>query len=85
MKTEWDYTNLADAYLLRPDYAPDAIRQMLEVSGVVPGNRACDIGAGAAHLTLELARFGLNVCAVEPNDAMRANGVKRTADFSNVI
>ena len=85
MKTEWDYTNLAEAYLHRPDYAPDAIRQMLEISGVQTYDRACDMGAGAAHLTLELAKFGLNVCAVEPNNAMRANGVKRTADFKNVI
>lgn len=85
MKTEWDYTNLAEAYLRRPGYAPEAISKMLEVSGVKPGDRACDIGAGAAHLTLELAKFGLNICAVEPNDAMRANGVKRTTEYNNVI
>lgn len=27
MKTEWDYTNLADAYLKRPDYAQTAIER----------------------------------------------------------
>lgn len=84
MKTEWDYTNLAEAYLRRPEYAHSAISQMLERAGVKPGDAACDVGAGAAHLTLELAKFGLKVWAVEPNDAMRANGVKRTAEFSNV-
>lgn len=84
MKTEWDYTNLADAYLHRPAYAPDAIAQMLELSGVKPGDAACDVGAGAAHLTLELAKFDLHVWAVEPNDAMRANGVKRTEAYSDV-
>ena len=66
MKTEWDYTNLADAYLHRPDYAPTAIAQMLECAKVKPGDQACDVGAGAAHLTLELAKFGLSVYAVEP-------------------
>ena len=84
MKTEWDYTNLADAYLHRPAYAPTAITEMLEKAGVKPGDSACDVGAGAAHLTLELAKFGLKVCAVEPNDAMRANGVKRTAQYPDV-
>lgn len=84
MKTEWDYTNLAEAYLHRPEYAPSAISAMLDTAGVKPGDAACDVGAGAAHLTLELAKFGLKVWAVEPNDAMRANGIKRTAEYPDV-
>ncbi|MDE6590444.1 MAG: methyltransferase domain-containing protein [Oscillospiraceae bacterium] len=84
MKTEWDYTNLAEAYLHRPEYAPDAITKMLSRAGVRPGDAACDVGAGAAHLTLELAKFGLRIWAVEPNDAMRANGIKRTQGYPNV-
>lgn len=84
MKTEWDYTNLADAYLRRPDYAPSAIQELLIRAGVKQGDTACDVGAGAAHLTLELAKAGLVVCAVEPNDAMRANGIKRTSEYPNV-
>lgn len=84
MKTEWDYTELAEAYLKRPDYAQSAINRMLEISGVRKGDSACDVGAGAAHLTLKLAEYGLNVCAVEPNDAMRANGIRRTSSFETV-
>ena len=84
MKTEWDYTNLAEAYLHRPGYATDAIAEMLSKAGVKPGDAVCDVGAGAAHLTLELAKFGLHVWAVEPNDAMRTNGVKRTEAYPNV-
>lgn len=84
MKTEWDYTELAEAYLKRPDYAPDAIRQMLETADMQKGDSACDVGAGAAHLTLKLAEYGLKVCAVEPNDAMRANGIRRTGSYENV-
>lgn len=84
MKTEWDYTQLADAYLKRPDYAQDAIDKMIQVSGVKEGDNVCDVGAGAAHLTLKLAGYGLEVSAVEPNDAMRANGIKRTGQFGNV-
>lgn len=84
MKTEWDYTELAEAYLKRPDYAQSAIEKMLETSRVKRGDMVCDVGAGAAHLTLKLAENGLNVCAVEPNDAMRANGIKRTSQYKNV-
>lgn len=84
MKTEWDYTDLAAAYLKRPDYAQSAIDRMFEISGVQRGDNVCDVGAGAAHLTLKLAEYGLHVCAVEPNDAMRANGIKRTNEYVNV-
>ena len=84
MKTEWDYTGLAEAYLKRPDYAQGAIDRMMKTAGVKQGDIVCDVGAGAAHLTLKLAEYGLMVCAVEPNDAMRANGIKRTRRFQNV-
>ncbi|WP_027204156.1 class I SAM-dependent methyltransferase [Butyrivibrio fibrisolvens] len=84
MKTEWDYTNLAEAYLKRPDYADSAIDNMLKTAGVSKGAKVCDIGAGAGHLTIMLAKRDYDICAVEPNDAMRANGIKRTKQFSNV-
>jgi ubiquinone/menaquinone biosynthesis C-methylase UbiE len=84
MKTEWDYTTLADAYLKRPDYADAAIDAMLSIAGAEKGDKFCDVGAGVAHLTLMLAARALEVVAVEPNDAMRANGIKRTEELSNV-
>ena len=84
MKTEWDYTQLADAYLKRPDYAPAALKELFRLAGLQPGDRVCDIGAGVAHLTLPLAAFGCRVDAVEPNDAMRANGQRRTAHLPSV-
>ena len=77
-KTEWDYTDLAAAYLKRPDYADAAIDAMLARAGVGAGARACDVGAGVAHLTLMLEQRGLHVVAVEPNDAMRGFGSQRT-------
>ena len=84
MKTNWDYTSLADAYLKRPDYSEPAIQGLLKISEITPGQAVCDIGAGVAHLTLMLAAAGLKVEAVEPNDAMRANGIERTKEFSSV-
>jgi ubiquinone/menaquinone biosynthesis C-methylase UbiE len=84
MKTEWDYSTLADAYLKRPDYAAAAIDSMLSIAGAEKEDKFCDVGAGVAHLTLMLAARGFDVVAVEPNDAMRANGIKRTEKFANV-
>lgn len=84
MKVEWDYTELAEAYLKRPDYAVEAIDEILEIASVKKGDAVCDVGAGAAHLTLLLGKKGLNVKAIEPNDAMRANGIRRTAELKNV-
>ena len=84
MKTECDYSTLADAYLKRPDYADAAIDAMLSIAGAEKADKFCDVGAGVAHLTLMLAARGLDVVAVEPNDAMRANGIKRTERLTNV-
>lgn len=84
MKVEWDYTALAAAYMKRPDYADAAIDAMLSIAGAEKNDEFCDVGAGVAHLTLMLAARGLEVVAVEPNDAMRANGIKRTEAFGNV-
>lgn len=85
MKTEWDYTTLADAYLKRPDYAKAAINAMLSIASIKQDDKCCDVGAGVGHLTLELAEHEVNVTAIEPNNAMRANGRKRTENIKNVF
>jgi ubiquinone/menaquinone biosynthesis C-methylase UbiE len=84
VKTNWDYTALAGAYLKRPDYAETAIDALIARAEVGPGSRAADIGAGVAHLTLMLAKRGLDVCAVEPNYEMRKHGIRRTAHLPAV-
>jgi ubiquinone/menaquinone biosynthesis C-methylase UbiE len=84
LKTDWDYTTLADAYLLRPDYAESAIDELVRLTGATAGEPVCDVGAGVAHLTLMLAERDFAVSAVEPNDAMRANGISRTELYPNV-
>ncbi len=84
MKTNWDYSELAEAYLKRPNYAPDAIEQMLSVMGLESEAKVCDVGAGVAHLSLELASRGFQVTAVEPNDQMRALGRQRTQQIKDL-
>jgi ubiquinone/menaquinone biosynthesis C-methylase UbiE len=85
MKTNWDYTLLANAYLKRPDYSIEAIEQMLKIANISSSKRVCDVGAGVAHLTLMLLERNLVVDAVEPNDSMRLNGISRTEKFNKSV
>jgi ubiquinone/menaquinone biosynthesis C-methylase UbiE len=84
VKTEWDYTRLARAYRKRPGYADAVVDGIVAYAGLVGGERVCDVGAGTAHLTRMLLERGLVVDAVEPNDAMRAEGREATAGNPNV-
>ncbi len=77
MKTDWDYTALADAYLKRPDYSSAAVAALLARAGT-NGEAVCDIGAGTGNLTRLLAESERAVVAVEPNAAMRRIGMART-------
>ena len=58
---------------------------MLSIAGLTGNSRICDIGAGVAHLTIPLASRGFIVDAVEPNDSMRRNGIKRTIKDSKLL
>ena len=84
MKTAWDYTDLAQSYLKRPNYAPAAIKTLLKVVSPDGVTNACDVGAGVAHLTIELAPFFKSIHAVEPNSEMRKLGKSRTTSYDNV-
>lgn len=84
MKTKWDYSELADAYLMRPDYSEEAINKIFNIIGNDSNYKICDVGAGVAHLTLQLAKRGFDIYALEPNDSMRAKGSKRTQELKNV-
>jgi len=76
----WDYTSLAHTYGRRPPYAESVIDELVATAGVTSGDRVCDLGAGTGHLSVHLLSRGLEVDAVEPNDAMRTIGLERLAD-----
>jgi len=85
MKTEWDYSEVAKSYLDRPEYSSQAIKALCAISELSEVSKVCDVGAGVAHLTLQLANNGVarhgKIIAVEPNDEMRKLGKERTGKF----
>lgn len=69
-----DFTQLATAYANRPGYSLTLLRAIARGYGLADAPRVADIGAGTGKLTADLLELGLPVVAVEPNDAMRAEG-----------
>ena len=70
-----DFTALAKEYVNRPGYSQGVLRMIGRMAGMDRRDfRVADVGAGTGKLTEELAALGLFGCAVEPNDAMRAEG-----------
>ena len=79
-----DFTELAKHYHNRPAYSPLLLQKLLacinDAHLSLNELKVAEVGAGTGKLTAMLAKdFGLQVSAVEPNDAMRAEGIKATA------
>lgn len=72
-----DFTTLAKEYATnRPDYSETVLRSLVSfVEGNKPGFKVADVGAGTGIWSRMLAGAGLDVTAVEPNDAMREQGI----------
>ena len=51
MKTDWDYTNLAEAYLKRPNYSDEAIDKMLELAEAHRGGYRIHLRCGSRRGT----------------------------------
>lgn len=56
----------------RWSYAPEAIQEILEITGITHESTAADIGAGTGILTREFVGKVRQVYAIEPNPEMRA-------------
>ncbi|MDD3443306.1 MAG: class I SAM-dependent methyltransferase [Sulfurimonas denitrificans] len=83
-----DFTNLAKEYINRPAYCPELLNNLLKIIDYTQENnnfKIVEVGAGTGKLTKMLLEKGLNVIAVEPNNAMREEGIKYTKNFSNVV
>lgn len=79
-----DFSALAKEYIHRPGYSENVLRMLsLYVGARSKSNfTVADVGAGTGKLTENLLEQELKVIAVEPNDAMREEGVKYTSRFS---
>lgn len=73
-----DYTELARHYHNRPAYSPVVLDAIVRYMSLNHGTRpsVVEVGAGTGKLTLMLLERGMSVTAVEPNDAMRGEGIK---------
>lgn len=69
-----DFTSLAEKYAqYRPGYAPFVLETFLAL-GERESTHCADVGAGTGIWSRQLAKSGVHVSAVEPNDAMREAG-----------
>ena len=75
-----DFTQLADNYAqYRPGYSPFVLDALIGLVGKNPKEiSAADVGAGTGIWSAMLAKRGIKVTAVEPNDAMREAGIQQT-------
>jgi SAM-dependent methyltransferase len=83
-----DFTQLAKQYINRPAYSQKLLEDLLKVmdySEKKSSFKIVEVGAGTGKLTKMLLEMGLSVIAVEPNDAMREEGILYTKDFRRVI
>lgn len=72
-----DFTQLAKFYGNRPGYSKVVLECLKNhIFNTVGEGKVADIGAGTGKLTENLSSLGLKGYAVEPNDAMRAEGEK---------
>lgn len=72
-----DFTTLAKFYVDRPGYSVELlsyIRDHIKARNGIDRIVAADVGAGTGKLTENLEEIGVTGYAVEPNDAMRAEG-----------
>lgn len=82
-----DFTKLAKQYINRPAYSELLLSNILKTMDFDKKKEnftVVEVGAGTGKLTKMLLEMGLNVIAIEPNDAMREEGIEYTKEFSTV-
>lgn len=81
-----DFTQLAKSYIYRTGYSEIILRMLASyVGGFQNDFTVADVGAGTGKLTEHLLELGFRGFAVEPNDAMREEGVRLFGDRQEQI
>lgn len=82
-----DFTEQVKYYVNRPDYS-ETVLQVLKnhiEARNGPIQAVADVGAGTGKLTENLAGLGLSGFAVEPNDAMREEGIRALGEHGSFV
>lgn len=81
-----DFTELAKFYGARPGYSERVLRILGSYIGCYKENfKFADVGAGTGKLTKNLLDIGLKGICVEPNDAMRGEGIKELKNYGSSV
>lgn len=68
-----DFSQQTQAYgQARPTYPREMVDALLAEAGIAAGDAVADFGAGTGIFTRLLTERGLDVTALEPNEAMRS-------------
>ena len=65
----------------RPEYPQRLFDRLVSVTGLQPGDRVLEVGAGPGKATLPLARRGLWITALEPGPALAARARRNLAGY----
>lgn len=79
-----EFTKLAKNYKYRPGYSLMVLKHLANYIGAYKESFiVADIGAGTGKLTENLTQLGMKGFAVEPNDAMREEGIRAFENINN--
>lgn len=83
MIIQGNFSQLAQHYIHRPGYSQELLRALFLYARLNPQEAiTADVGAGTGKLTEDLIQLGFKGFTVEPNDAMRSEGIKLLGNSS---
>ena len=81
----WSFDAAAELYdAVRPGYPAEAVDDLVRLTGIDRHSRVLEIGAGTGKMTVELARRGCEIVAVELGSGMAAVAARNLASFPKV-
>jgi SAM-dependent methyltransferase len=79
------YDEVAGLYdRTRPSYPQSLVDDVIDLSGLSPGDRILEIGCGTGQATVDFARRGFSIVCLEPGAAMSQIAREKLERFANV-